>query len=226
MRVTSLLAGATLILAGLPASAATVFFDGFESPSLNGGYRYGGTDGAGAQFSPASPNPDYDGAGIQSTGSAFNYQPSPEGRQTAFIQGTGSFTETVNNLTQGATYTLSFFAAQRGGFQNDPFSVNYTPTGGDDPILLTVTPGSTNWTKYSATFTSVGTGGLFQFAGLNSSQNGNIDFNAGIDAVSISTGGVPEPSTWAMMLLGFGGLGFLAYRKTRKDDAGTALLAA
>ena len=26
---------------------------------------------------------------------------------------------------------------------------------------------------------------------------------------------VPEPSTWAMMLLGFAGLGFLGYRKTR-----------
>jgi hypothetical protein len=26
-------------------------------------------------------------------------------------------------------------------------------------------------------------------------------------------GGVPEPSTWAMMLLGFAGLGFAAYRK-------------
>ena len=26
---------------------------------------------------------------------------------------------------------------------------------------------------------------------------------------------VPEPSTWAMMLLGFGGLGFLAARRRR-----------
>ena len=26
---------------------------------------------------------------------------------------------------------------------------------------------------------------------------------------------VPEPSTWAMMLFGFAGLGFLAYRKVR-----------
>jgi hypothetical protein len=25
---------------------------------------------------------------------------------------------------------------------------------------------------------------------------------------------VPEPSTWAMMLLGFAGLGFLGYRQT------------
>lgn len=26
---------------------------------------------------------------------------------------------------------------------------------------------------------------------------------------------VPEPSTWAMMLLGFGGLGFMTYRRKR-----------
>jgi PEP-CTERM motif len=26
---------------------------------------------------------------------------------------------------------------------------------------------------------------------------------------------VPEPSTWAMMLVGFGGLGFAAYRRRR-----------
>ncbi|HEY6735085.1 MAG TPA: PEP-CTERM sorting domain-containing protein, partial [Roseiarcus sp.] len=30
------------------------------------------------------------------------------------------------------------------------------------------------------------------------------------------TPGAPEPSTWAMMFLGFAGLGFLGYRKTVK----------
>ena len=34
-----------------------------------------------------------------------------------------------------------------------------------------------------------------------------------------SVSGVPEPSTWAMMLLGFGGLGFAGYRRSRKSDA-------
>jgi PEP-CTERM motif len=29
---------------------------------------------------------------------------------------------------------------------------------------------------------------------------------------------VPEPSTWAMMIVGFMGLGFVAYRKRRADD--------
>ena len=29
--------------------------------------------------------------------------------------------------------------------------------------------------------------------------------------------GVPEPSTWAMMILGFAGVGFMAYRRSRKS---------
>jgi hypothetical protein len=37
-------------------------------------------------------------------------------------------------------------------------------------------------------------------------------------------GSVPEPSTWAMMLLGFAGLGFAGYRRTR--NAGARFLAA
>jgi hypothetical protein len=34
-----------------------------------------------------------------------------------------------------------------------------------------------------------------------------------VDHPGGNTGGVPEPSTWAMMLLGFLGLGFMAYRR-------------
>ena len=30
---------------------------------------------------------------------------------------------------------------------------------------------------------------------------------------------VPEPSTWAMMILGFAGVGFMAYRRSRKSSA-------
>jgi PEP-CTERM motif len=35
------------------------------------------------------------------------------------------------------------------------------------------------------------------------------------DSFTLKTTVVPEPSTWAMMALGFAGLGFLGYRKTR-----------
>ena len=32
----------------------------------------------------------------------------------------------------------------------------------------------------------------------------------------IGVGAVPEPSTWAMMILGFAGVGFMAYRRRNK----------
>ena len=41
-----------------------------------------------------------------------------------------------------------------------------------------------------------------------------------LDGVSMMA--VPEPSTWAMMLIGFGGLGVAAYRSRRKAAAAAA----
>ena len=37
-----------------------------------------------------------------------------------------------------------------------------------------------------------------------------------IDGNVTTLAAVPEPSTWAMMLTGFGGLAFAAFRRTRK----------
>jgi hypothetical protein len=37
--------------------------------------------------------------------------------------------------------------------------------------------------------------------------------NGGMGSVTVTSIPVPEASTWAMMLVGFAGLGFLAYRK-------------
>ena len=37
-----------------------------------------------------------------------------------------------------------------------------------------------------------------------------------IDVTTGSVGAVPEPSTWAMMILGFAGIGFMAYRQKSK----------
>jgi hypothetical protein len=33
----------------------------------------------------------------------------------------------------------------------------------------------------------------------------------------LSVGAIPEPSTWAMMILGFAGIGFIAYRRRNQD---------
>jgi hypothetical protein len=40
--------------------------------------------------------------------------------------------------------------------------------------------------------------------------------------VAVSVSAVPEPSTWAMLLLGFAGLGFAGYRHTRMNRVASA----
>jgi len=44
-------------------------------------------------------------------------------------------------------------------------------------------------------------------------------YNGQFVAANLSVSAVPEPSTWAMMLLGFCGLGFMAYRRNAKPAA-------
>jgi hypothetical protein len=74
-------------------------------------------------------------------------------------------------------------------------------------------------------------------AGLGLTANSQIQFhavwdnaNAGAESffvyggtggvvINPNVGGIPEPSTWAMMILGFAGVGFMAYRRSRKDNA-------
>ena len=61
---------------------------------------------------------------------------------------------------------------------------------------------------------------------LGSDLGPNIDLTFGYTLVADGTGGfgfdlavggaVPEPSTWAMMLVGFAGLGFAGHRSTRR----------
>ena len=47
----------------------------------------------------------------------------------------------------------------------------------------------------------------------------NIDLTIEGEGVFAFGGAVPEPSTWAMMLLGFAGLGYACYRRTREPRA-------
>jgi hypothetical protein len=55
---------------------------------------------------------------------------------------------------------------------------------------------------------------------LTSDFNNLFDLNASLPTITVtSLDAVPEPSTWAMMALGFGALGLLGYRKARSDNA-------
>src|SRR5206468_3281540 len=94
------------LLASIPSIGDT----GFEQVQVGAGdYQYRPT-GSPWTFSGNS--------GISANNSAFTSgnPPAPEGTQVAFLQTTGSFTQTVTGWSAGS-YVLSFDAAQRGNHQ-------------------------------------------------------------------------------------------------------------
>ena len=97
--------------------------------------------------------------------------------------------------------------------------------GHDDGVVLTMAgygivvnqPGPTSYSSSPFTVMNTGAAGLVAFDLKYTECCGgpaNLDF--AINGAPV--GGVPEPSTWAMMLLGFGGLGFAGYRRSSKAE--------
>jgi hypothetical protein len=97
-----------------------------------------------------------------------------------------------------------------GGLQAGADSVFLSPTVFDDFYLHILTYSST------PTFQQVGYTTSSATADSNYFFTDLPDSGAGSVTVTPITSGVPEPSTWAMMLAGFAGLGFLGYRQTVK----------
>lgn len=84
--------------------------------------------------------------------------------------------------------------------------------------------GYTGWIESDYTIAAAGTYELT--FGVTNFIDQAYDSGLAFDGVTVGgvpvTGSVPEPSTWAMMILGFAGLGFTAYRRKSKP----ALMAA
>jgi len=145
-------------------------------------------------------------SGVQSNGSAWNFQAAPDGTHTAFIQSysgspasPGSITLDLSNLQSGKQYLVSFSYASRPNYTPDAFSVSGV-------VSASITPVTTAWTTDSLRFTASGADSLTFTAAV---QTGfSPDSSVGLDHVTVSA--VPEASTWAMLLVGFVGLGFAA----------------
>lgn len=75
------------------------------------------------------------------------------------------------------------------------------------PLISSVT------TFDNATLASLGLkGGTYKYTLGSGDHTDFLTVNSGS-----GIGGVPEPATWAMMLFGFAGLGFLGYRQSRRN---------
>lgn len=125
-------------------------------------------------------------------------------------------------LTAGQNYMVSFDVYAPNNGRRNAFDA--TLQSSVDSVLsplFTAKTLASGWTIYSAIFTADAASPYtfsLNFHGLGVPAGDFVVDNATVTAV-------PEPSTWAMMILGFMGVGFLAYRRGNARNAGRFRLA-
>ena len=182
------------------AAACAVATIGFAAPAqavelvTNGGFETGNfsgwTLGGNTGFTFVSTSLPHSGT--------YDAQLGPVGSQ-------GSLSQWLDTVA-GATYNISFWLQHDGGTPN-----SFQAFFDGNPILLNLN-NSGGFDYFNFTFTANGTAPtLLEFR----YQQDPAYFR--LDDVSVQglRGSVPEPATWAMMLLGFGGIGLTMRRRRR-----------
>ena len=196
-------------------------------PRNGTGSTYGFIFGNSTAFSSGSPGSDGSVALFGST--PANNTPQGHffyGEDTTFQ--TTLLEQSVTGLTVGKEYALTFewAAAQQTGFSGATTDQWVAKLGSQTESTAVVTNpshGFTGWMDATLDFTATATSELLSLDGVGTCLAGNCGETVSgappfalIDSVALN--GVPEPSTWAMMLLGFAGLGYAGLR-TRKRSA-------
>jgi hypothetical protein len=132
-------------------------------------------------------------AGISGNYSDFTaYNPlAPEGRQVAFLQETGSFSQTVTGWAAGS-YEITFDAAQRGDYQSShqDFSVLV-----DGVTVGTFIPSGAFYGSYAtAVFTVTAGVHTITFQGLDSAGGDNTTFIDQVSLAQTSAASIADPS--------------------------------
>lgn len=207
---------AAAFAAAVPAAATTLVDGGFETQASGVNYCYfnfttpgGPPCGAGAWVGD-------NGGGLQvETNSAWPGQPTPDGSYYGFIQNLGYLEQSFVAASSGTT-SLSWLDAGR--------PANFREGNQTYNVLLTSISGTQTLGSYATTsfqpFTARGTGSFnlvggraytLRFQGLRNV----FDDTAFIDQVAFgpTSTGVPEPTAWGLMILGFGMAGVMFRRR-------------
>jgi hypothetical protein len=228
-RVTSLvLAGAIAALSAHPAAAVSLVNNGDFSAGNTGftsGYTFAsdpeGLVPENTYF--VGPAPQFP---LNTNWNGANFPPPVGNGNMMMVNGgpvanTIVWSETISGLTADTTYNFSTFVASI--FPQSPALLNFSI---DNSLLGNTFAASSTvglWQQFFATFTTGAgqTSAVFSIVDQNTEASGN-DF--ALDFITLSTDpaggttvtpGVPEPSTWAMMIFGFFGVGFMAYRRRK-----------
>jgi hypothetical protein len=206
-----------VLLSGMPAKADVVLTDTFTNP---GTCRDCGTGPAGTvtvtQASPGAVlqfnvalDPGYTFARSGGTGDAFSFNLlGTSGNAVTNLPSLFSVDTTLpqNNAPFGLyNYGIMFNAGTNNPTTSLTFDLAYSGT------LSASTFGISSNPNNAPTF-------IPAYFSVDVLYNQVIDPNFGATAAP-TISAVPEPSTWAMMILGFCGLGFMAYRRKQSGPA-------
>jgi hypothetical protein len=140
---------------------------------------------------------------------------------------TSPFSQMVTGLVVGNSYELSFYWAagelsNRTGYQTSQLTGSFgnhafaTGIFANSHPIGSPTAGQagdfSGWELQSFRFKADSTSQLLSFLAVGTPA-GNLPPVAFLDGVSVT--GVPEPGVWALMMMGFGGLGAVARRRRR-----------
>jgi hypothetical protein len=132
-----------------------------------------------------------------------------DGNQFAFLQGAGSIISQTFSATAGSGF-LQWNEASRPDFGSFNGAQTYQVSLNGALLGTFNTTSGENFTTKSFDVSLLDSNTLI-FEGL-----ANSDSTAFID--NVVAGNVPEPSTWAMMILGFAAVGFMAYRRKQNGQ--------
>jgi PEP-CTERM motif len=177
-------------------------------------------------------------AGASTTNPLTIYGPvtQPADGGGAFFYGVDStfhpsaLTQTISGLTVGQTYAVSFdwAAAQQTGYNGnseDYFAVSLGSETEDTSTISLPQHTFSGWSTATLDFTATATSETLQFVDIGCAYvSGVCDFgNPGASGAppfslldNVSMTAVPEPATWAMMGIGFVGLGYAGFRGRRR----------
>jgi hypothetical protein len=130
--------------------------------------------------------------------------------------GSSSFDQVVPGFTPGNTYTLTFKMASEADFSGPQSLTVDFPTGSSTaPQTFTAATPPVNywsdWETKTENFVATSSSVDIRFSVTN------IQFDVGLDSVSVSgpVGAVPEPASLAMLSLGLAGVAAVVWRRRR-----------
>jgi hypothetical protein len=195
---------------------------GWDVPALNNSYVFlfgagtADTTGANGQFG----NVQLWGPG---NGSANGLTGSPDGgnflaSDPAFHN--GAISQVITGLHAGQTYKVTFdwAGAQQFHFDGETtegwqVSLGGGPSQSTTPLDTTPNHGFVPWQTTTFQFVADGASDTLSFLALGGPSDTIPPF-ALLDGVTMTE--VPEPATWALMILGFGGMGAMVRNRRRQ----------